>query len=275
MSPEQTRGEVIDARTDIFSFGTVLYEMACGRRPFNGETSAAVSDSILHATPAPPSSINPEALTGLDRVVTKALEKDRERRFASAADMRAELNTLRQRRIIESSGSQPIVGVLRKPSFITAALLLLVAGAVAAGFIYRSHARTTWLHEKALPEIQQLVMERKAVAALKLIQQADHFGAGDPALIKLKAATLTLAPIDTQPPGADVYIRDYADDRNTWEYLGKTPLKENRLPSGFYAFKISKEGYEIVETTGSGRPMTISLDPAGISSRGNGARLGG
>ncbi len=263
MSPEQTRGEVIDTRTDIFSFGTVLYEMACGRRPFNGETSAAVSDSILHATPAPPSSINPGALAGLDRIVTKALEKDRERRFASAAEMRTELNTLRQRRIIESSGSQPIVSVLRKPSFITAALLLLAAGAVAAGFIYRSYARTTWLHEKALPEIQQLVLQRKAVAALKLIQQAEHFGAGDPALIKLKAATLTLAPIDTQPPGADVSIRDYAADRNTWEYLGKTPLKENRLPGGFYAFKISKEGYEIVETTGSGRPMNVSLDPTG------------
>ena len=119
------------------------------------------------------------------------------------------------------------------------------------------------MHEKALPEIQQLVLQRKAVAALKLIQQAEHFGAGDPALIKLKAATLTLAPIDTQPPGADVSIRDYAADRNTWEYLGKTPLKENRLPGGFYAFKISKEGYEIVETTGSGRPMNVSLDPTG------------
>ncbi len=77
-------------RTDIFSFGTVLYEMACGRRPFNGETSAAVSDSILHATPAPPSSINPEALAGFDRIVTKALKKDRERRFGSAAEMRTE-----------------------------------------------------------------------------------------------------------------------------------------------------------------------------------------
>ena len=266
MSPEQTRGEAIDTRTDIFSFGTVLYEMACGRRPFNGETSAAVSDSILHATPAPPSSINPEALTGLDRVVTKALEKDRERRFSSAAEMRAELNALRQRRIIESSGSQPIVGVLRKPSFITTALLFLAVGAVAAGFLYRSHARATWLHEKALPEIQQLVLQRKAVAAFKLIQQAEQFGAGDPALIKLKAATLTLAPIDTVPPEAEVYIRDYADDRNSWEYLGKTPLKENRLPTGFYAFKISKEGYEIVETTGTldgGGTMTVSLDPVG------------
>ncbi len=266
MSPEQTRGEAIDARTDIFSFGTVLYEMACGQRPFKGETSAAVSDSILHATPELPSTVNPEALAGLDHVVTKALEKDRGRRFSSAAEMRAELGALRQRRIIESSGSQPIVEVLRKPSFIAGAVLLLAAGAVAAGLIYRNHARTTWLHEKALPEIQQLVLQRKAVAAFKLIQQAERFGGGDPALIKLKAATLTLAPIVTTPPAADVYIRDYADNRSDWQYLGKTPLAENRLPTGFYAFKITKKGYEALEMTGTldgGRTMQVPLDSVG------------
>ncbi len=121
MSPEQIRKEQLDARTDLFSFGLVLYEMATGRHAFAGETEAALHDAILTQTQHSPRDLNPAIPRGLDAVITKALEKDRSRRYQSAAEMRDDLERVR-------SETQPARG---RPLrwFAAAALLVLVASA--------------------------------------------------------------------------------------------------------------------------------------------------
>jgi serine/threonine protein kinase/Tol biopolymer transport system component len=94
MSPEQVRGEKLDARTDLFSFGLVLYEMATGKRAFSGETAAVVHEAILHQTQAPVHELNAVLPPGLEAIVDKALEKDRQDRYQTAAEMGADLKAL-------------------------------------------------------------------------------------------------------------------------------------------------------------------------------------
>jgi len=148
MSPEQVRAKELDARTDLFSFGAMLYEMATGQLPFRGDSTATIFDAILNRAPVAPVRLNPDVPAELERIINKALEKDRNLRHQSAAEMRTDLQRLKRdsesgRIAVAEAPAAPVAKLWK-----IAVPVLLVALLVAGGLYYRSHRQSTRLTDK-------------------------------------------------------------------------------------------------------------------------------
>jgi serine/threonine protein kinase/tetratricopeptide (TPR) repeat protein len=145
MSPEQVRARELDARTDLFSFGVVLYEMASGVLPFRGESTGNIFDSILNRTPVPPVRLNPDVPAELERIIAKCLEKDRDLRYQNAADVRTDLRRMKRdtdsRSEMTSVQGEPRIDTAKRWKVIVPAAAAILALFVAGYFYFQGAPR--------------------------------------------------------------------------------------------------------------------------------------
>ena len=263
MSPEQIQGKVVDARSDIFSFGMVLYEMITGKRAFEGSNPASTIAAILERD-AP--ELEPD---GLNRVVRGCLEKDPTRRIQQMDAVR----TLVQHELKAWETSRAPVRLSRNARIAVGAVVVLAG--VLGGWLWHRSSRQRWALETAVPEIARLVDAGEYLRAATLTREARAVLPKDPTLQKLWVRATGEVSIASVPSGADVAIRPYRGDPNVWESLGKTPLKKVRVPVGDYLWRVVKPGFAAsfliasppgVPTPGYGSgyfELTINLRPVG------------
>ena len=299
MSPEQVRGEPLDARTDLFSAGVVLYELVTGHQPFAAPSSAGTFSAILTEEPQPLGRYSKDATPELERIVTKALRKDKEARYQTAKDLlidlRAHEDDVRRRSSGARSGpvsggpvSDPSPAVSAAPAsarpigatdsvsaeamphqapghssrwrrVVTVAAVLLIA---AAGFwIYRGRSRVAWAQAQ-IPRIESLVAARDLATAYDLGVEARRHLPADPALARLMPIVSDLLSVTTEPAGATIYLT-----RLTLGEPSRAPQRQRLGVSPIEGLEIARGSYllaiELEGYTPVERPISGFTDTLG------------
>jgi eukaryotic-like serine/threonine-protein kinase len=258
MSPEQAEEKPIDARSDIFSFGSVLYEMLTGSRAFQGESSAAQLAAVMRDDPKPLNEFRRDVSPEVRRIVSRCLKKNPAARYASGTELAHDLKSCRDLLFPESGASLSPARIARevqRPRILVSLLLLVVLLGVGVGWLVKRSGDARWAREVAVREISQLYDQGKFGAAFSLATKAEKAIPGDPELAKLWPLISYPLSVETSPPGVDVYRHEYNDAGSSWDYVGKTPLKNVRQPRGLFLWKFEKPGFATALRT------TLSLVP--------------
>jgi serine/threonine protein kinase/dienelactone hydrolase len=249
MSPEQIQGQEVDARSDIFSFGVVLYEMLTGQLPFKGDYEAAVIYAILNEEPDPVQKHRPDIMPEFFPIINRTLQKKPENRYQSMNDLFGNLRQLQAER--SSKEALPpffsqLVRVFRRPVIIIPTIVMLIMVFWVMLLISNRNKKSHWAKYEAIPEIKRLADNDCINDSYNLAVEVEKLIPDDPKLIELWPCMSRPITIDTDPQDAIIYWEEYTAVDDPWIYLGKTPIDSIRLPIGLKRFKIEKEGFQTV-----------------------------
>jgi eukaryotic-like serine/threonine-protein kinase len=260
MSPEQAEGHPVDARSDIFSFGAVLYEMLTSKRAFAGNSDVGLITAILRDQPAPVHTVRSEVPAGVERIVERCLAKDPSARYPNAAAAGKELAAA------HSDLTRPAEAAWRRPVVAIPLAVVLLALAALGGWQMLQSRRAREARLKSIPEIERLQSSARSLDAVRVARQIERYAPEDVDRIR---RAWPLFSVETEPAGADVQIKNYADVGGAWEPLGHSPISNLHLPFVYYRFRVTKPGYVPIEFSGNPMRQRIRLEteektPAGM-----------
>jgi formylglycine-generating enzyme required for sulfatase activity/dienelactone hydrolase len=256
MSPEQAEGRAVDHRSDVFSLGVVLYEMATGRHPFKRDNNVSTLSAILTATPAPVLAVNDSLPPQLSVIVARCLARSPADRYPSASELKQDLAAL-QARVSGAPGvAERAAGfgsLVRRPQVAIPAVLLVLGLILAAAWFVHRGARQRWARQEALPEIERLLDSSPGSGdlsrwqAFRLGREAERWLPGDPMLERLRERYSGPVTVHSDPPGARVFARPYGEGGEDWELVGVTPIDELHFASGVLRLRVEKDGFEPID----------------------------
>ena len=251
MSPEQAEGRAISTRSDIFSFGAVLYEMLGGQRAFAGDSALAVMSAILRSEPALLRTLRSSVPAGIESIVSRCLVKDPSTRYPDAGALGTDLAAARARL------TAPRDATWRRPMLLIPVAIALLAVAAFGAWQTLQARRMRQVEREVIPEIDRLASTNRNLEAYRLARDVRRYAPDDIARVRQGWYNFNLT---TQPEGAEVAIRNYLNVDGQWEPLGQTPFQDVRLPAGYYRVRIAKVGYLPLEVArDSMRPASIAL----------------
>ncbi|HEV8131054.1 MAG TPA: protein kinase [Acidobacteriota bacterium] len=245
MSPEQARGEPVDHRSDIFSLGVVLYEMASGSAPFRARSSVEIAHAVINQPYTPVRELNPDVPPELAAVIDRALAKSAGDRYQSVEEMAVDLRRITAQVSVPSQLA-PAGSRVRSRRFVAVAAVAAVVLVATVGWVSWRAANLAWARRQ-VPRIEELARAGKSFEAHDIAVRVREYLPRDSRLMRLMPVISDTLSIETEPAAARVYLKRFvasaADDLSARELVGTTPFSELEIARGDYVVSVEKEGY--------------------------------